>query len=217
MTTPRKSGRRPAPPPAPPPEAPPPAPAPANVPVARKAELLERFFYRPDEDAPDLGLDEASPLPEAAADEERTEYLSFWLSDEEHAVPIRLVREIQKPPPITEVPRAAAHVLGVITLRGEVIPVFDPRVRLGLARQEPTRDTRVMIVDLGEGPSALVVDRVGGVVRLAPSEIEPTPHGLGAAEGELLAGVGRSGGTRLLILLDLPALLRAAAGRTERP
>ena len=119
-------------------------------------------------------------------------------------------------PPITEVPRVPADVLGVMSLRGEVIPVFDLRRRLGLppCDEEPSKRARVLVVDAGEGPAGVLVDRVAQVVRLKPSSIEPTPHGLGpGVQAEYLAGIGRQKG-RMFILLDIRATL-AEAGRVR--
>ncbi len=102
--------------PAPPPAflpAPPPAPA---------ATPLDDFFYREGEDAPALGASPEAPAEASVGEEregtEREEYLTFLLGEEEDAVAIERVREVLKSPPVTEVPRAPAHVLGVVTVRG---------------------------------------------------------------------------------------------------
>ncbi|MFN7134355.1 MAG: chemotaxis protein CheW, partial [Myxococcales bacterium] len=122
---------------------------------------------------------------------------------------------IVKVPPITEVPRAPRDVLGVMSLRGEILPVFDLRRRLGLPplEGEPSRRARVLVVDAGEGHAGILVDAVAHVVRLKPSGIEPTPQGLGGGvESEYLAGIGRQK-NRLYILLDVQAVLARAGGR----
>jgi purine-binding chemotaxis protein CheW len=137
----------------------------------------------------------------------REEYLTFLLGAEEYAVAIERVREVMKSPPVTEVPRAPPHVLGVVTVRGEVVAVIDPRRRLGLPGLAPEGNERVIIVDAGDGPCGILVDRVASVVRLRPGTIEPCPQGLGGANADCLAGIGREG-DRLFTVLDLGALLR---------
>ncbi len=180
------------------------------------ADPLDAFFYRPDEDPgeiPDINAD-AQPIP--VPEESPRELLSFELAGEEYAVDIHRIREIVKVPPITEVPRAPVDVLGVMSLRGEVIPVFDLRRRLGLppADDEPSKRARVLVIDAGEGTSGVLVDRVAQVVRLKPSSIEATPQGLGpGVQPEYLAGIGRVK-NRMYILLDIRATL-ANAGKVR--
>jgi purine-binding chemotaxis protein CheW len=191
--------------------APPPAPA-------QPADPLAAFFYREDEEAPDVavgGLADGARA-ESADTIVREEYLTFLLAGEEYAVAIERVREVLKAPPITEVPRAPAHVCGVVTVRGEVVAVFDPRRRLGLPGAPPPEGVgRVVIVDAGGGPCGLLVDAVASVVRLRPGTIEPCPQGIGGAAADCLAGIGRHG-ERLFTVLDLGALFRRAPAAPRR-
>jgi purine-binding chemotaxis protein CheW len=189
---------------------------------------LEDFFYRPDETAP--AVPELAPA--ARADEPpavlaREEYLTFLLGAEEYAVAIERVREVLRAPPVTEVPRAPEHILGVVTVRGEVVAVIDPRRRLGLPARDPGEpEAKLVVVDAGDGCCGLLVDHVASVVRLAPGSIEPCPQGIAGQRGEFLAGIGRAG-ERLFTVLDLGALLRpperpehgsgVAAGSSSRP
>jgi len=200
----------------PPRAAPPPAPAAEEPPRAARAPL-EEFFYRPDEEAPEVPAIGGPASAEDADTVVREEYLTFLLGREEYAVAIERVREVVKAPPVTEVPRAPAHILGVVTVRGEVVAVLDPRRRLGLPGAPPGAGTgRLVIVDGGEGPCGLLVDAVASVVRLPPGAIEPCPQGIGGARAECLAGIGREG-ERLFTVLDLGALLRRApAGPVRR-
>jgi len=187
---------------------------PAPPPVSHEpADPLAGFFYSADEAAPLAGeLGEVTgPAPEPEPEAEtvaREEYLTFLLGTEEYAVAIERVREVLKCPPVTEVPRAPAHVLGVVTVRGEVVAVFDPRRRLGLPTAAPdAASNRLVIVDAGDGACGLLVDVIASVVRLRPGSIEPCPQGIGGASQEYLAGIGREG-ERLFTVLDLGALLR---------
>lgn len=180
---------------------------------------LDEFFYRPDEETPALPALGGAAEPAPADDVEtavREEYLTFLLGREEYAVAIERVREVVKAPPITEVPRAPAHILGVVTVRGEVVAVLEPRRRLGLPGAPPGDGAgRVVIVEGGDGPCGLLVDAVASVVRLPPGAIEPCPQGIGGPRAEYLAGIGREG-DRLFTVLDLGALLRRAAGAARR-
>jgi purine-binding chemotaxis protein CheW len=192
----------------------PPTPAPPREP-------LEEFFFGPDEDLPPIEGLGPPPAAEASAPEPlesavREEYLTFLLGSEEYAVAIERVREVLKCPPVTEVPRAPAHILGVVTVRGEVVAVFDPRQRLALpGGPPPDAAGRLVIVDAGDGPCGLLVDAVASVVRLLPGSIEPCPQGIGGANADCLAGIGRED-DRLFTVLDLGALLRRAPAAVRR-
>jgi purine-binding chemotaxis protein CheW len=133
-------------------------------------------------------------------------------------VAIERVREVLRCPPLTEVPRAPAHVRGVVSVRGDVVAVVEPRRRLGLPDDGPPAErSRLLVVDVGDGPVGLLVDAVSNVVRLRPGSIEPCPAGIGGASQEFLAGIGRER-ERLFTVLDLGALLRRSApGARRRP
>jgi purine-binding chemotaxis protein CheW len=198
-----------------------PDPLPAAVVQPRPApssDPLDEFLYRDDEDAPAVpgfegAVDAATLLPEGDV---REEYITFLLGAEEYAVAIERVREVLRCPPLTEVPRAPAHVRGVVSVRGEVVAVVEPRRRLGLpdAERDPAA-ARLLVVDVGDGPVGLLVDAVSSVVRLKPGSIEPCPQGIGGSSQEYLAGIGREG-ERLFTVLDLGALLRRAAPGRRR-
>jgi purine-binding chemotaxis protein CheW len=187
--------------------------------VARLSELLDEFFYRPDEDvsALDALLSGGEELPVAAPEELPQEFLAFELQGECYAVPIGQVREIVKVPPLTELPRSPAHLLGVMNLRGDVMPVYGlkkrlnlvdvPAVRAGPDAVPPPRSARIVVVHGGsEGGAGIWVDAIRDVVRLRPSTLEPPPAGVASGERPAVVGLGRRG-PELFILLDLEQAL----------
>lgn len=186
----------------------------------RLAALLDEFFFRPDEDV-GPGLELAVPSPEdvsPAIDETPSEHLAFVLGAEVYAMSLTALREIVKVPPLTEVPRAERTLLGVMNLRGEVIPVYDLALRIGLSEvpapaagpeaspERLGRGARVLVIRSDLGPAGVLVDAVVGVVRLRRPAIEEPPRGLGAGEGDWMVGIGREG-ERLFILIDLERAL----------
>ena len=172
---------------------------------------LDEFFWREDESVPCFpDLVAASALPATPEPEPRHEWLTFTLDDEAYALDIHHVREILKPPPLTDVPRAPEYVLGVVMNRGEVVAVFDPRVRLGLPRRPADARARILVCDAGDGSRGLLVDAVSHVVRIARSAVEPRPPGMGGAAAGFVAGVGHDR-NRSYVLLDTVALLAAPA------
>jgi purine-binding chemotaxis protein CheW len=140
-----------------------------------------------------------------------TEYLAFLLAGEPHAAPVSFVREILKPPPLTPVPRAPSAVMGIISVRGQLVTVIDLRRRLRLSESPPTRRTRILLVESHAGEIlGLYVDEVLQVYRLAEPEIEAASVALGMGAANYIAGVARpieaAEGT-VVILLDLRAVL----------
>lgn len=141
----------------------------------------------------------------------RVEYLAFVLAGETYAVQIAHVAEILRPPPITEVPRAPATMLGVISVRGKLVTVVDLRRRFHLKESPIDRKSRILLADLGKGEQlGLLVDEVQQVWRLAADEIEAATV-LGGEQPAHIAGIGRpadaQGGT--LILLELRPILES--------
>ena len=134
------------------------------------------------------------------------EILTFALGDETYGVDIVHLREISKMRPPTELPRVPDYLLGIIALRGTVIPILDLRLRMGLTAAEPTRAARVLIVDHDDEPFGLLVDRVIKVERMASEQIETAPGGVAS---EYVSAVARSH-DELIVLLDLAAVVSFA-------
>jgi purine-binding chemotaxis protein CheW len=136
------------------------------------------------------------------------EVLAFSLGDEEYALDILRIREIIKVRPITELPRAPSFILGIISVRGQVLPVMDLRLRLKLPARPPGPQSRILIATRDGEAQGLLVDRVRQVVRMRDEEVEPPPAMLAGGEGgECIGGVGRPGQGIMLILLALDAVL----------
>lgn len=136
---------------------------------------------------------------------EMHQLVSFQLGPEEYAIDILGVQEIIRLVEITHVPNAPHYVDGVVNLRGKIIPIINLRNRFGLSSTEPTKDTRIIVVEVARLILGFIVDSVEEVLRLPEDLIEPPlSTGRGGAD-EFHRGVGRVNG-RLLILLDLDLL-----------
>lgn len=143
------------------------------------------------------------------------EFLAFGLAGERFALPLYAVREILKVVPITEVPRARAHVLGILSVRGRITTIFDLRRRLRMPGAAPTRGSRILLVEGGDEIIGLLVDEVHQVHRLHDDEIEMAAVVAGDLS-DYVMGIGRPGGAAggptlandILILLDPDPLLR---------
>ena len=133
----------------------------------------------------------------------------FDLAEETYGVNIGSVREIIRMQEITKVPRTPDFVEGVINLRGKVIPVIDLRKRFGFTQAEATKDTRIVVVDIGGTDIGVVVDAVTEVLRLPSGAVEPPTGVITTTDSDYLLGIAKLE-TRLIILLDLQRALMMA-------
>jgi purine-binding chemotaxis protein CheW len=126
----------------------------------------------------------------------------FSLGDEDFGVPIAQVREINRLVPITAIPKAPPSVLGVINLRGKVIPVICLRERFGFPAAIHDEATRIVVSEIAGQTVGFVVDAVTEVLRLEDSAIEPAPESASGVDAAFLKGIGKLD-NRLIIVLDL--------------
>jgi purine-binding chemotaxis protein CheW len=136
--------------------------------------------------------------------------LTFVVGGEHFGVPLGRTREIIKLREITEVPRMPRFLLGVVSVRGVVIPVIDLRLRLRIEATPLTRAARIVIVTVDNEPFGLLCDAVAGVVRLPEAQLEATPASLGSGEGGFIDGIGRFNAgrrERLVALFNLATLV----------
>ena len=144
---------------------------------------------------------ESPEAAETSAPLREIEMLGFRLGDEEYAVMIDAVKEVLTFRELTPVPNAPDYVLGVMALRGLVLPVIDLCKRLGLPAGKRDERSRIIVVSVNDEDAGLHVDRVTGVVRLSPDAVRPTPETIEHG-AEFLRGIARKE-DRLYILLDI--------------
>jgi len=147
------------------------------------------------------------PASTATVADEAAQYLTVNLGNEEYGVDILAVREIRGWTPVTRIPQAPSYVLGVLNLRGAIVPVLDLRLRFGLAREEYTATTVCVIVMVAGRRFGVVVDAVSDVVEVSPSGIRPVPDMGTTVDTEYLKGL-TSVGERMVLLLDVDRLLQ---------
>ncbi|MBV9408381.1 MAG: chemotaxis protein CheW [Candidatus Eremiobacteraeota bacterium] len=138
--------------------------------------------------------------------------VSFKLGSEEYGVDIAQVQEINRMVAITHVPRAPQFMEGVINLRGQLIPIIDLRTRFAMPRAEHTKNTRIVVTEIGTKRVGMVVDSVSEVLRLPVEQIEAAPEMITGVDTEYIRGVGKIE-DRLIILLDLARIISGAEKR----
>lgn len=130
----------------------------------------------------------------------------FELGDESYGVDISRVQDINRMQEITEIPHAPESVVGVINLRGRVIPVIDLRKRFGLPDAVHTKDTRIVVVHLDGNLIGVIVDAVSQVLRIPADIVEQPSPVLAGVDSRYLRGIAKLA-DRLVILLDLDFVL----------
>lgn len=142
----------------------------------------------------------------ASAGNRAGKFLTFYLADEEYGLEILKVREIIGMLPITRVPRTPHFLLGVINLRGKVIPVVDLRLKFGLAKAQHTEETCTIVVQAHGMDMGIAVDKVSEVLDITAGDIEDTPSFGTEVHTEYIMGIGKTQG-RVRILLDIDKIL----------
>lgn len=130
----------------------------------------------------------------------------FTLAGESYGVDIAKVSGIERMQEITRVPRTPPYVEGVINLRGRVIPVIHLRKLFSLDEGEITKETRIVVVDIGGQPIGVQVDEVTQVLTIPAETIEPPSAVIASADADYLLGIAKLK-DKMIILLDLDKLL----------
>ncbi|MCX7425173.1 MAG: chemotaxis protein CheW [Planctomycetia bacterium] len=132
--------------------------------------------------------------------------VSFRLAQEEYGIEITKVQEIILMGEITRVPQTPDYIKGLINLRSSVIPIVDLRLRFGLAQEEASDETRIMVVNVAGKTIGIIVDAVSEVLRISHEQIAPPPPTVAGLGREYLTGLVKLE-HRLLILLDIDKIL----------
>lgn len=131
--------------------------------------------------------------------------LLFALGGESYAFPLERVREVVKPGPITPVPSIPEHILGVMNLRGEILPVLDPKRLLGVGVGTPTPQGRIIVVKAPGMTVGFLADGVEDAIQVKGS-MEPPLAILPERQARYLQGQVTHEGL-LVGVLDVETLL----------
>lgn len=148
----------------------------------------------------------ASGAPEAA---DAQQFLTFRLAGQEYGVGILTVQEIRGWSSVTKVPHTPEWLLGVINLRGVVVPIIDLRLKFNLESAQYTETTVVIILTVATRVVGVVVDAVSDVISLGPAQIKPAPTLGAGADTRHIIGFGTLD-ERMRILMDVEKLIAGA-------
>ena len=145
---------------------------------------------------------------------EATQYIKIAVGEEVDGVDISVIENIVRMQRITRVPNVAAYIKGVINLRGEIVPIMNLRLKIGLEEIEYTKDTRIIIIKTENyGKIGLIVDAVKEVVALEEDQLEKLPYD-NTEENHFVSAVGKVDNT-LVSVLDLGVVLYDKQSKEE--
>ncbi|SCX91538.1 chemotaxis protein CheW [Microvirga guangxiensis] len=150
-------------------------------------------------------------LHEQAAEPDKISLVCFAVAEQEFAMPLASVHEVVALPEfVTAVPRTDAVMLGVLPLRGKLVPLVSLRGLLGFSATGNRGRARVVVTQVGESLVGLAIDSMKEILRLAPDMIDPVPAIItrGDAEAQIRGICRLDGGQRLVSVLSSDHLFR---------
>lgn len=151
-------------------------------------------------------INEELNFKNAKRHEEIIELATFKLGMEEYGIEIDRVKDIITVPPITRIMNAPHSVLGMINLRGKLIPVMDVRERFGINKTDLTRKSRIIVIELAQEFIGILVDKVTQVLKVSRDTIEAPIDSNNQIDEKYIRGISNLK-DRLIILLDLDLIL----------
>ena len=140
-----------------------------------------------------------SPVAEAGR------FLCFSLGGAKYAIPLLCVKEVIAMPQVKSIPQTPAYFLGIINLRGNIIPIIDLRRRLNVTA-DLNEDSCVIICDLSPLQVGLVVSSVNQVLNLTEKDIGPRPEGQGSSKRSYITGLAKQD-NEMIMLIDVAGCL----------
>ncbi len=131
--------------------------------------------------------------------------LVFGLGKEEYAIDILLVQELCGYGKVTHLANTPDYFMGVVNLRGVIVPLIDLRVRFGFASPSYNDSTVVVMLTLSGKTTGIVVDSVADVVTLGDAQIKPSPDMTQSSAAYMRAIAVLE--ERMIIMLDIAALV----------
>jgi purine-binding chemotaxis protein CheW len=152
----------------------------------------------------------AAKQADSAGQPESHQVLTFTLGSETYGVDILRVQEIRGWSPVTRIPQAPPHVLGVLNLRGSIVPIVDMRMRFQLERAEYTAVTVIIVLSIeaanGRRDFGVVVDGVSDVIDVSADDVKAPPELGSQVSTDFIQGLATVA-ERMVMLLDIDRLI----------
>ncbi len=153
-------------------------------------------------------MTEPSPSSETQASGETQQFLTFKIGEAEYGVDIMSVREVKGWTATTRLPNRPEYVLGVLNLRGLIVPIFDLRCRFGQGLTEASEKHVMIIIAVDNRIAGALVDAVSDILTVTSDEVKPPPSGDLEIDDQFVHGL-IAVEKRMVILLDMKKLLCA--------
>lgn len=134
------------------------------------------------------------------------QFVVFKLNNEEYAIEINSVDGILKYQELTKVPQTDEFILGIINLRGKVIPIYNLKKKFYGEESEITDDTRIIIINHNEIILGVIVDSVAEVLKISDNDIDLTDSIFSDKKDNSISGIGKLK-DRLLMIININELL----------
>jgi len=133
----------------------------------------------------------------------KRQFIVVGLGNEHYGIDIRYIDNIVRMQRITRVPKMPNYLIGIINLRGEVLPVISLRLKMGLPADEYEKNTRIIILKTEfEGSLGVIVDEVKEVVTLESTQVDKVDD-LKIEGKNFVTSVGKRDNGDLISILDL--------------
>lgn len=133
----------------------------------------------------------------------------FKVGKEEYGIDILKVQEILTLPKITTLPKATEFILGVIELRGKILPIIDLSKRFGIETGNVAKATRSIVVNIKNKEVGLAIDSVSHVVKVESDEIELPPAIVKGISGRYIVGIAKVD-DEFVVILDIDQIFSAS-------
>ena len=145
-------------------------------------------------------------ISETASSEGGRQFIKFLATGQEFATDIMSVREIRGWTETTKVPHAPHYVLGVINLRGVVLPVIDLKARLGMGLTEPCSSHVIIVLESGARTTGVLVDAVLDIMSVSADQIQPVPALVCESQNDYMGGIAVID-EKMVTLLEIDKLM----------
>ena len=135
-----------------------------------------------------------------------TKQIIFTLGDNEYGLDITLVNAIENYTDIVPIPNAPSYILGILNLRGDVIPVYSLRKKFGMPEMPGQATTQLLVTKCKDITVGYKVDSVSEIIDVSDAEFHETPIIVKGEQTRYVAGVA-SKKDRLIVLLDSENIL----------
>ncbi len=122
---------------------------------------------------------------------ESLQIVCFKIGKEEYGLDILTVQEILKLPKVTYLPKSKPYIMGVIDLRGKVLPVIDLSKRFGIESDKLTENSRAIVVNIAGRKVGLGIDSVSHVIKVNAKDVEPPPAVVKGISGRYIVGIAK--------------------------